>query len=97
MPKVIRTNYVRGPKGRILHGREVERELRDRPITRQRCRVCKGTGFFNEKIGSSVFPKECFFCDEDGYARAVCGDCGEALPMCKCVRNSGYAAAVPSG
>lgn len=97
MPKIVRTKPVRGDRGRILHGREIERELRDRVNTRQRCRVCSGTKEYKDRLGSIEFTKECKFCDEDGYARAVCGDCGEALPMCRCVRESSYAEAVEEG
>lgn len=52
-----------------------------------RCRMCGGQG---EK--SEVFPdgtslvERCLFC-VDGVPKAVCGDCGEALPGCACIRE----------
>jgi hypothetical protein len=38
----------------------------------------------------------CTFCI-DGRPRAICGDCGEALPMCACFRRSEYAQACDEG
>lgn len=90
MPKVIRTNPVRDDKGRLVHGRDAERVLSER-TQRQLCRVCLGTRCVREKVGSLTFEKECKFCDDEGYAKVVCGDCGEALPMCKCVQRSAFA------
>ena len=90
MPKVVRTKPVRNDKGRLVHGREAEKVLSER-VQRQLCRVCLGTRRVREKVGSLTFEKECKFCDENGYAKVVCGDCGEALPMCRCCRESGYA------
>jgi hypothetical protein len=96
MRKFISTQPPRGANGKYLFGKAAEKARRERYRPRQKCRVCKGTKTFKDKVGSVEFDKECRFCDEDGYARFQCDDCGEALPMCKCVRNSGYAAAVSS-
>lgn len=49
-----------------------------------RCKICGGSD------------PECRFCD-DGLPKHACGDCGEALPMCKCCRRSGYAEAIDQG
>jgi len=93
--KFISTQPPRGANGKFLYGKAAEKARRERHRPRQKCRVCKGMGMFKEKIGSSEFDKECFFCDEEGYAKVVCDDCGEALPMCRCCRESGYASPVP--
>lgn len=90
-PRIVRTKPVRGRGGRILHGREVEREMRDRAPLREKCRVCNGTKVVENICAGGKFDTECKFCDEDGYAKVMCGDCGEALPMCRCVRESRYA------
>lgn len=94
MTKFISTQPPRGANGKFLYGKAAEKARRERQRPRQKCRVCKGTGTREEKLGGSLFPKECEFCDEDGYAKFMCDDCGEALPMCRCCRESNYAAAV---
>lgn len=50
------------------------------------CRVCKGT----RKMKTSYGDTKCFHCDEDGNAKVGCGDCGEVLPGCRCVRMMGH-------
>lgn len=46
------------------------------------CRVCKGA-----RKGITA---DCIHCDENGHAKRGCGDCGEVLPGCKCVRMMGH-------
>lgn len=87
MTKYIRTNLVLGRNGKPLKGDALRRALRERHRERQKCRICQGTKVMEERLGGSAFHVKCPFCDEEGYARYVCDDCGGALPMCKCVRE----------
>lgn len=60
-------------------------------VVREKCRICNGTKVVENLYAGGSFNEECKFCDEEGYAKVMCGDCGEALPMCRCVRESEYA------
>ncbi len=52
-------------------------------IADKTCRICKGT----RKMQHSGFTVDCIHCDKDGNAKVGCGDCGEVLPGCECVRK----------
>lgn len=44
------------------------------------CKLCGGTGERDDF-------DPCWACFGTGRAAKVCGDCGEALPGCRCVRE----------
>lgn len=97
MTHIVRTSPVRDLRGKVVTDPRKIRRLRAhgriREVDpRQVCRVCGGT-----HVSTHYFPAkekgkwtkvegfgECEWCDEDGYAKHVCGDCGEPLPCCAC-------------
>ncbi len=95
MTKYIRTKPILGRNGKPITGKALKKALRERHLPRAKCRICGGTRRRKEKLGDIEYDVECRFCDKDGYAKFMCEDCGEALPMCRCLRESDYAAAVP--
>jgi len=81
--RIIRTKPIRKDKKKQFAD--------DRPLIFDKtCRVCKGTGEMPRKLGDHEYTTECTFCDESGHAKAACGDCGEVLPGCECVRMMGH-------
>lgn len=81
--KIIRTKPIRKDK---------KRQYADEGplILDKTCRVCKGSGEVAKKIGDMSYTTECIHCDENGHAKKGCGDCGEVLPGCACVRAMGH-------
>lgn len=82
---VVRTAYPRDLRGRTIKDPRVAARLESHGRLRsprpQPCRICPGP---------AGREPECAFCDSRGYARAMCGDCEEALPGCRCMRASGF-------
>lgn len=80
--KIIRTKPIRKDKKKQF--------ATDEPLIRDKtCRICKGTGEVSKEHGEFKYTTECIHCDENG-AKTACGDCGEVLPGCACVRAMGH-------